>query len=159
MNKIMVTLQPTLFATAYLPLFAAQGLLSPGRVVAEPSEGVSGKMAFDEKMVFDEVAKGLRKYRKEKDPKKRLAWLQKLAATGDPRVALALVDAANNQNGDDLDCEAAEILWWYYASPDAASHRGWVRHNVIPPPHGKGFRPWWKANEADIRRRAARLPQ
>jgi hypothetical protein len=107
----------------------------------------------------DRVAEGLRKYRKEKGPEKRLACLQTLAASGDPRVALALVDAANNHNGDDLDCEAADLLWWYYASPDAAAHRGRVNRDVVPPPPGKGFRPWWKANEADVRRRAARLPR
>jgi hypothetical protein len=147
-------MQRTIAATASLPLFAALALLSPGRAVAGVPEGVSEKM-----MVFDEVAEGLRKYRKEKDPEKRLAWLQTLGATGDPRVALALVDAANNQNGDDLDCEAADLLWWFYASPGAASHRGLVNHDVVPPPSGKGFRPWWKANEADVRRRAARLPR
>jgi hypothetical protein len=146
-------MQRTLFATASVPLFAALALLSPGKAAAGPSEGVSAKM------VFDEVGVGLRQYRKEKDPQKRLAWLETLGATGDPRVALALVAAANNENGDDLDCEAAEILWWHYASPDAASHRGLVTHDIISPPPGKGFRPWWKANEADIRLRAARLPR
>jgi hypothetical protein len=147
-------MQRTRFATACLPLLAALALLSPGRAVAGPPTKVS------EKLAVDEVAAGLLMVRKEKDPKKRLAWLQTHGATGDPRVALALVDAANNQNGDDLDCEAADILWWYYASPDAASHRGLVQHDFIPsPPPGKGFRSWWKANEADIRRRAARLPQ
>jgi hypothetical protein len=133
-------------------LFAALALLLQAESVAGPSEGVSGKMV-------DGVAQGLREYRKEKDPKKRLAWLEKRAATGDPRVALALVDAANNHNGDDLDCEAADLLWWYYASPDAASHRGRVNPDVIPAPPGQGFRAWWKENEADIRRRAARLPR
>jgi hypothetical protein len=146
-------MQRTLFVTACLPLFAALALLPPGRAVSAPPGRVSVKM------VFDEVAEGLRKYRKAKDPTKRLAWLENLAATGDPRVALALVAAANNQNGDDLDCEAADILWWHYAGPDAASHRGLVNHNVIPAPPGTGFRPWWKANEADVRRRAARLPR
>jgi hypothetical protein len=130
-------------------------LLSPGAAVAGPPEGVSGKL----KTASDEVSEGLRGYRKEKSPEKRLARLQKLAATGDPRVALALVDAANNQNGDDLDCEAADVLWWYYASPDAANHRPVANPDIVSPPPGKGFRTWWKANEADIRRRAARLPR
>src|SRR5262245_45647908 len=133
---------------------AALALLSPGWVVAGPPERVTGKLM----LVSDGVSEGLRKCRQEKDPKKRLALLQTLGATGDPRVALALVDAANNHNGDDLDCEAAEVLWWYYASPAAAAHRGRVNQDIIPPP-GKGFRPWWKANEADVRRRAARLPK
>jgi hypothetical protein len=137
-------------------LVAALALPSPGRADAGPPEGLSEMMKM---IMFDEVAEGLRQYRKEKDPKKRLAWLQTLGATGDPRVALALVDAANNQNGDDLDCEAADLLWWYYASPDAASHRGLANHDLVSPPAGKGFRPWWKANEADIRRRAAQLPR
>jgi hypothetical protein len=134
---------------------AALALLSPGWVVAGPPERVTGKFV----LVSDEVSQGLRKYRQEKDPTKRLALLQTLGATGDPRVALALVDAANNRNGDDLDCEAADLLWWYYASPVAASHRGLVNQDVISPPPGKGFRPWWTANGAEVRRRAARLPE
>jgi hypothetical protein len=146
-------MQTTRYAAACLLLFAALALLSPG-AAAGPSERVSGQT------VLDEVAVGLRKYRNEKDPDKRLAWLQTFGATGDPRVALVLVDAANNRNGNDLDCEAAEILWWYYASPDAASHRRRVNHDAIQPaPPRKGFRPWWKANEADIRHRAAQLPR
>jgi hypothetical protein len=134
---------------------AALALLSPGWVVAGPPERGTGKLM----LVSDEVSEGLRKCRQEKDPKKRLALLQTLGATGDPRVAVALVEAANNQNGDDLDCEAADVLWWYYASPDAAAHLGVVNQDIIPAPPGKGFRPWWRANEADIRRRAARLPK
>jgi hypothetical protein len=141
---------PGTFARFVPPLFTALALLSPGTASAGPPEAASGKM------VFDQVAEALRKYRREKDPEKRLAWLQTLAATGDPRVAVALVDAANNRNGDDLDCEAADVLWWHYASPDAASRRGLVNHDMPP---GKGFRPWWKANEADVRRRAAQLPR
>jgi hypothetical protein len=86
-------MQRTIVAAASLPLFAALDLLSPSRAVAGPTERVSGNM----KLVSDEVAEGLRMYRMEKDPEKRLAWLQTLAATGDPRVALALVAAANNQ--------------------------------------------------------------
>jgi hypothetical protein len=114
-------------------LFAVLALLLQGESVAGPSEGVSGKTALDE------VAQGLRKYRTEKDPKKRLAWQEKYAATGDPRVALALFDAANNHNGDDLDCEAADLLWWYYASPDAASHRARPNQDVIPAPPVRAF--------------------
>ena len=120
---------------------------------AGPPEGVSGRMAFDE------VADGLRKYHKETDPEKRLAWLQTLGATGDPRVALALVDAADNRNGDDLDCEAADILWWHYASPDAASRRGIVNLQALKAPRGSSFRAWWQKNEADLRRRAKDLPR
>ena len=146
-------MQRPMVATLSLPLFAALALLSPGRAADAPPEGVSVNM------VFDDVGEGLWKYRKEKDPAKRLAWLGTLGATGDPRVALALVDAANNQNGDDLDCEAADILWWHYASPDAASRRGIVNRQALKAPRGSSFRAWWKKNEADVRRRAALLPR
>jgi hypothetical protein len=138
--------------SATLPLLAAMALAMPGEASAGPPEGPSGKMVF-----VDIVRDGLREYRKEKDPGKRLAWLQELGATGDPRVALALVDAANNHNGDDLDCEAADELWWHYAGPDAVSHRGILNRNCDSPPPRMSFRAWWKANEADLRRRAARL--
>ena len=74
-------------------------------------------------------------------------------------MALALVDAANNRNGDDLDCEAADILWWHYASPDAASRRGIVHPQALKAPRGSSFRAWWKKNEADLRRRAKELPR
>ena len=48
----------TNFAAGMLPLFAvlAVALSLPGKAVAGPPEGVSGKM------VFDEVAEGLRRY-------------------------------------------------------------------------------------------------
>ena len=133
-----------------LPLLA---LVVAAPAAAGPPERVSGRIALDE------VADGLRKYHKETDPEKRLAWLQTLGATGDPRVALALVDAANNQNGDDLDCEAADLLWWHYASPDAASRLGVVSLQALKAPRGSSFRAWWKENEADLRRRAAQLPR
>jgi hypothetical protein len=134
-------------------LLASLLLLLPGQTLAGPPEGVSGRV------MFDEVADGLRKYRKETDPERRLAWLQTLGATGDPRVALALVDAANNRHGDDLDCEAADLLWWHYAGPDAASHRNIVNPYALKLPPGSSYRAWWKKNEADLRRRASELPR
>ena len=146
-------------AAARFRFLAALAVLSPGWVVAGPPERVMGNLMLVSDGVADGVSVGLRKCRQEKDPRKRLALLETLGATGDPRVALALFDAANNKNGDDLDCEAADVLWWYYASPAAAAHRGRVNQDIIPPPSGKGFRPWWKANGAEVRRRAARLPE
>ena len=144
----------TTSTAAGLPLLAVLALapLPPCQSRAGPPDRASGQMVF-----VDEVADGLRQYRKEKDPEKRLARLQELGATGDPRVAMALVEAANNHNGDDLDCEAADELWWHYAGPDAASHRGIVNRGPASPPPGKSYRAWWKANEADVRRRAGQL--
>jgi hypothetical protein len=138
-----------------LVALALLALLVPLPAAAGPPEGVSGRTM----LALDEVAEGLRQYRQEKDPEKRLAWLQELGATGDPRVVIALVDAANNHNGDDRDCEAADELWWHYAGPDAAAHRGLVNRQPIQPPPGSNFRAWWKENEADLRRRAKGLPR
>ena len=64
------------FAAAF-PLLAvlAVVLALPGKAVAGPPEGVSGKMV----LTPDEVADGLRRYRHALDPATRLALMQKLA--------------------------------------------------------------------------------
>jgi hypothetical protein len=138
------------FTAFGFPMLAALAQVPWGSAAAGPSAGVSERTA-------DDVGDGLRKYHLEKDPRRRLARLELLAPTGDPRVVLALVNAANNGNGDDLDCEAADLIWWYFACPDAARHRRRGDREVIPAPTGQGFRRWWAANEADVRRRAGRL--
>jgi hypothetical protein len=140
------------YAIALIPLIAAVALLSLGQAAAGPSPRVSERMTRE---VFDD----LRTYDKEKDPKRRLAILERLAQTKDPRVIVALVDAANNSKGDDLDCEAADLLWWFFACADAANHRRPIRADDILPHPGQGYRRWWSAHEVDIRRQAARLPR
>jgi hypothetical protein len=134
-------MQRTLFA---VPLTLA---LLPGlapRIVAGPPDGASGNM------VLDEVADGLRKYRKEKDPEKRAAWLERLAPSKDPRVALALGEA--REESDRTVARAASIaLFELYCPPGELETITlaslWVRTGD-----------WWKANEADLRRRAKELP-
>jgi hypothetical protein len=59
-------------------------LLIPGQSVAGPPEEASGKM------VLDDVAAGLRRYRREPDVRTRITLLKRLAATHDPRVGVAL---------------------------------------------------------------------
>ncbi|HEX5269790.1 MAG TPA: hypothetical protein VFW33_04845 [Gemmataceae bacterium] len=93
---------------AALPLLAALALLSPGRAVAGPPEGASGRM------VLDEVADGLRKYRREEDDAKRIAWLRRLAPTRDARVAAALEDCAAEGLTSDCWVAASELLRRYY---------------------------------------------
>jgi hypothetical protein len=137
-------------AACHFPILAALALVPLGSSAAGPSTGVSERTA-------DDVGDGLRMYLFEKDPRRRLALLEVLAPTADPRVVLALVNAANNRNGDDLDCEAADLIWWYFACPNAARHRRLPDREVIPAPPGQGFRLWWALNEADVRRRATRL--
>ena len=120
-------------------------LAQPGKSVAGPPEKISGKL------VFDEVADGLRKYRKEKDEKKRVKWLEKLAPTRDPRVAVAIGEGLDDSSSCICD-SAFSMLWSHYAYPGTRE-----------PWHQNEFeywtRRWWKEHEADLRRRAKQLPQ
>jgi hypothetical protein len=71
---------------AVLPLLAVLVALTAGKTVARPPEGVSGRMV----LLPDLVADGLREYRRETDVGRQFEWLDKLASTRDPRVAVAL---------------------------------------------------------------------
>jgi hypothetical protein len=130
---------------AALPLLAALAL-PPGEAIARPPEGPSGKM------VFDEVADALRKYRKEKDPQKQAARLTRLAAIRDPRVALALGEAFTQDNPQELCLAGIRAVVTYYARLPPEQRSDNVHAFVYA-------RAWWKDNEADLRRRAARLPR
>jgi hypothetical protein len=116
-------------------LLALLVLLSPGKGVAGPPAGSSGKMV-------DEVADGLRRYRMEKDEEKRWAWLERLAPTKDPRVAIALYEAA----AEDSYLNSVLARFFVQGTPfQKGSH-----YHVTD---------WWEANEANLRRRAKQLPQ
>ena len=121
-------------------------LLLPGQALAGPAEGVSGRMVFD-----DEVAAGLRKYREERDEEKRAALLHDLARTRDPRVALVLGELFQGRDAAVAKNEVTfghivskHTLQQFYATEAAG------REEIYD---------WWKANEADLRRRASRLPR
>ncbi len=119
--------------------------LTPGEAVSGPPEGTLGKM------VLDEVADGLRKYRKERDEAKRVEWLKRLAPTGDPRAAIALGEflSGGSHMYDDLLTVGVSM----------------ARYLLPPPVDGEPLKQaqeayiWWKKNEADLRRRAAQLPR
>ena len=125
-----------------LPLLA---LLVAPAAAAGPPEGLSGRMAF-----VDKVAAGLRQYHQEGDAGKRIEWLTRLAPTRDPRVAVVLGE-----------------LWehWYAAPsheyPDPGVAADVLLHVHFVPGGGdkKRIRDWWKQNEADLRRRAKLLPK
>jgi len=108
---------------------------------AGPPEGVPGRM------VLDEVADGLRRYRLEADPARRRAWLRRLAPAGDARVALALGEALADADPEYL---AAWLLCEHYV-PDATP--------AFPSLAQVPAAEWWEQNEADLRRRAKELPR
>jgi hypothetical protein len=133
-------------APLLLPPFAVPALLPLGRAAfAGPPEGVSGSM-----VLVDRVADGLRQYRQESDPARRIERLTALAATRDPRVALGL----------------GELLERGQAAPRSESPDTGVADDVLLHAHcvpdGGGTKQrldCWKRNEADLRRRARLLPQ
>jgi hypothetical protein len=125
-----------------LPLLAALAVLSPRKALAGPPERVS------EKMAFDEVADGLRKYRQETDHDRRVRWLRKLAPTCDVRVAVALAEAWGDSDGG-VGTVAQSLLAEHYCKPRPAT----VADAWAP------VTDWWKKNGADLRRRAKLLPQ
>jgi hypothetical protein len=135
--------EPPLAASLALPLIALFGAVPPA--AAGPPEGVSGRMVY-----VDKVAEGLRQYRREADLGKRIEWLTRLAPTHDPRVAVVL----------------GELQEQFHAGPAALPPDPGVAANVLLHVHfvpgggdNKRIRDWWTQNEADLRRRAARLPQ
>ena len=75
----------TTFAALFL-LFIGFALAMPGKAVAGPPEGASGKMG----LLRDEVADGLRKYRRTKNDEKCFEWLLQVGPTRDPRIGVVL---------------------------------------------------------------------
>jgi hypothetical protein len=115
-------------------------------IAAAPPEGPSAKMAFDE------VGRGLDRYRKEKGSKNRIRWLEKLAPTRDPRLAVELGDAWGGRDRD-VGSVAGGLLWWYYyPMPEGIDAVGTMASR------SRAFADWWQAHKADFRRRAALLP-
>jgi hypothetical protein len=131
------------FAVFAPPLLCALTLLPPGEA-AGPPVGASGKM------VFDEVADGLRKYRTEKDAGKRFGRLDRLARTHDPRVGIVLGELLGGHDGDDR-LEAAMVILRHFNPVEMQGPSAILR--VLE------AEDWWKHHEADLRRRAAQLPR
>src|SRR5438105_3952908 len=116
------------------PLFAVLSLLAPGLAArAGPPEGASAAT------VLDEVADGLRRYRLARTPAGRVAWLERLAPTPDPRVRVALGRALTDESPEVQSAAAVLLL----------SHVAEIVTRPTPPeePRDAALR-WWKRNEA-----------
>jgi hypothetical protein len=103
---------------------------------AGPPERPSGRM------VRDDVAEGLLRYRRATDPERRRALLRQLAPTGDPRVAVALGEALASAG---FAYPEIILLAEFYLPPEKRGSTDSVWD-------------WWRENEAELRRRAERLP-
>jgi hypothetical protein len=141
---------PKTFAAVLL--LAVLALALPGKAVAGPPEGISGRM------VFDEVGDWLKKYQKENDEGKRVKWLRRLAPTRDPRVAVVLSEAyfgrrPTNGRTDSRYYIVLEVLLFEFVRGTKYQSRS-REGNVV-----YDLSSWWHENEADLRRRAKQLPQ
>ncbi len=141
-------------------LLLAVFLLLPAPVFAGPPERVSGKI------VFDGVAYGLQRYQQETDTNKRIRWLEKLAPTRDPRVAVLLGSEMDAIKITREGLASYGLLERYYLPPSFAEPdcnieiikdaKG-VHIRLRNPALGVGA--WWRSSEADLRRRAKLLPE
>ena len=89
------------------------------RLAAGPdSNGEGGRRAAGGrllgKMILDEVADGLRRYRMEKDEDKRAKWLEKLAPSRDPRVMVVIGEALFDDESSWVIREAVRIVEEYH---------------------------------------------
>jgi hypothetical protein len=132
--------------TVVLLFLAVLALTLPGKAVAGPPEGVSGKMV----LVCDEVATWCRQFRRERDDETRMRMLKRLKRTDDPRVAVVLGETWE-KTGNPLRDEEFSIRESDLLAATLLSH--WYI------PKGEPLSPWWKENKADLRRRAKHLPQ
>jgi hypothetical protein len=127
--------------------FVLLALVLTGQAVAGPPELPSGKMTFDV------VAEGLRKYRKETDPGKSCRLLERLAPARDPRVGVALGERLmkDRPTNSKFYIRIATAIVEYYPGNGGVKMdaTGWSLDEDV----------WWQKNEADLRRRAARLPR
>ena len=120
-----------------IPLLTLALVALPGTAArAGPPDEPSGKM------VRDDVAEGLLRYRKATDSERRRALLRQLAPTGDPRVAVALGEALAS---DGFPYPEVALLAEFFLPPAKRGSTDSVWD-------------WWRDNEDDLRRRAERLP-
>jgi hypothetical protein len=142
-------------------LLFVMAVVSPMAVAAPPEE-TSGRMVFQR----DDVADGLRKYRKEKDKDKRSLLLGNLARTQDPRVAVELGGLAGGRDAEAL--FAVYLLSRHFVHPQAYGGRQDDEYTIedirmlrILPDLARDEEyvlDWWKEHESELRR-AAKLPR
>ena len=134
----------------FVLLFAVQALALPGKALAGPPEGVSGKMMF-----VDKVADGLRRYHQEEDEDKQLEWLDALSPTHDPRVGVVLGNLLERYEVIGVRDRQFHTIYLFtqYFSSDRPPI-GMIRGDELE----RALRTW-KARKAELYRRAKKLPQ
>jgi hypothetical protein len=139
--------------TPRLAALALLALLAPWPATAGPPEGVPGRM------VLDEVAEGLRKYRQVTDEARRIEWLRRRAPSGDPRVALELWEVfawVRGRRTAATRAVARDCLAERYATRDG---RPLAEVAQSEADRGAGVCSWWSQNGPDLRHRASELPR
>jgi hypothetical protein len=121
-------------------------LLSAGWASAGPPDQPAVRMVF-----VDRVAAGLRRYRAETDPSRRIDLMMELAPIRDPRIVVAFGEAMEQSHSNPTNS---------YPDPGTAAET--LLHVHYLPAHFGGKRgifDWWLENKNDLRRRAKLLPK
>ena len=128
---------------AVLPFLAVLALALPGKAVAGPPEGVSGKMVF-----VDEVEDWIMKFRRAKGRDKRMNLLNELGKKReDPRIRVIVGETLNDPTPDVRECAAAQFCYGGNLGITMTLD-AWVRV----------AKDMWREEKADLRRRAKQLP-
>ena len=120
-------------------------LLLPGQVIAGPPEGASGGMVLEP----DPIADGLTAYAKMKDPERRIARLERLARSCDPRVAVVLAGLVEGPEND-IGERAGFALLWHYSDVELKPRRLSAPKQVLA-------RRWWADHGEELYRQVRRL--
>jgi hypothetical protein len=113
-----------------------------------PDDGPAGTL-----VIVDEIARQVRWYHQEKDPRKRAMWLGQLQSSRDPRIAVLLGEATSDPD-EEIACFARVTLQKLYGDwppcLDSAAEQQRQEERVIM---------WWKTNAVRLRREANLLPK
>ncbi len=107
----------------------------------------SSPNGFDCRLVLDHVADGLCRYRMAKSSLSRIDWLQRLAPTLDPRVAMTLCVALTDDDREVVQTAADNILKYYAKRWDSDEETRILQ-----------ARGWWKLNWRNLCEKAKHLP-
>ncbi len=119
-------------------------LLLPAPLFAGPPERVSAKMVLGSS--GHAVTNGLRQQRTYEG---RIHWLDTMAPTGDPRIAVAL---GRELEGDDTSSDIDVVVVRVIA-------RNYIRKPMSDVQKVHAAYKWWNKNKTDLRRRAKLLPE
>lgn len=144
----------TMHRSRWITILLVLVLLAAFVALCSWSLRVYATMAEKNDLRRDRLARQLQQFRDETSSEKRVDLLHEFARIQDPRVVVALMEAVQGELAKgrySAVLEIASSLLVYYHIPKeelVGSTKYWSAALI-----------WWEKNEADVRRRAAALPQ